>query len=414
LEKSPRGKGNRYMMDDFQQQIVIVEVPINSEVLRWARERAGLSIDQLTKNFVDTSRIRSWENSTSLPTLAQAETLATKLRIPLPILLLDQPPKIPLPIPDLRTLDSLSPGNPTPEFVDTVNDAVVRQSWYREYVLTESARPLAFVGQFNPTDNVSTVARSIRTVLQLDERLRLQCRTWQDFLSKFVQRADSAGIIVMRNSVFRHDNTRRLLVDEFRGFAISDAYAPLVFVNSRDAKAAQIFTLAHELAHIWLGATGISNPDPRKRRADFNAVLERTCNEIAAEVLVPQDSFLRLWSVDKTTDANVKQVAAHYRVSSMVALRRANDLGKINAEEFKRKIAAEYARFRAMEKEEQEKKEEERSGNFWNLFAMRNGQRFTDAVANAARREAIPFIYASHLLGVKASTLENYIKRFQV
>jgi Zn-dependent peptidase ImmA (M78 family) len=216
----------------------------------------------------------------------------------------------------------------------------------------------------------------------------------------------------MRNSVVRHDNTRRLGVDEFRGFAISDPYAPFIFVNSRDAKAAQIFTVAHELAHIWLGATGVSNPDPRKRRGDF-ASLERTCNEIAAEVLVPQDSFLKLWSSDKTTDTNVKQVAAYYRVSSMVALRRANDLGKIGIDEFKKKIAAEYARFRAMEKDELEK-EEERSGNFWNLFAMRNGQRFTDAVANAARREAIPFIYASHLLGVKAATLENYIKRFQV
>jgi Zn-dependent peptidase ImmA (M78 family) len=389
-----------------------MEVPVNPELLRWARERAGLSFDQLANNFVEAAKIRSWENSTALPTLAQAEALATKLRIPLPILLLDEPPKIPLPIPDLRTLDGLSPVHPTPEFVDTVNDAVVRQSWYREYILGESARPLPFVGQFRPTDNVVSVARAIRTLLDLDERLRLQCRTWQEFLTKIVQRADSVGILVMRNSVVRHDNTRRLHVDEFRGFAISDAYAPLIFVNSRDAKAAQIFTLAHELAHIWFGATGISNTDPRKRRVDFTS-LERTCNEVAAEVLVPEESFSRLWSVGKTVDANVKQLAAHYRVSSMVALRRANDLGKISADEFKKKIAAEYARFRAIEKDDQEKVEE-RSGNFWNLFAMRNGQRFTDAVANAARREAIPFIYASHLLGVKASTLENYIKRFQV
>jgi Zn-dependent peptidase ImmA (M78 family) len=396
---------------DTLQQAGMVEVPINPEVLRWAMDRAGLSVEQLTKNFVDAAKIRSWENRTALPTLAQAEELANKLRIPLPILLLDEPPIIELPIPDLRTVDALSSGKPSPEFVDTVNDAVVRQNWYREYVLTTDARPLPFVGQFNPTDNILAVARSIRTVLQLDERLRLHCRSWQEFLTKFVQRADAVGIIVMRNSVVRHDNTRKLLVDEFRGFAISDAYAPLVFVNSRDAKAAQIFTLAHEFAHIWLGATGVSNPDPRKRHGEFRASLERTCNEIAAEVLVPQDSFLRMWSSDKTTDANVKQVAAHYRVSSIVVLRRANDLEKIGAEEFKRKITAEYARFRAMEEKEQEK-EQERTGNFWNLFTMRNGQRFTDAVANAARQEAIPFIYASNLLGVKAATLESYIKRF--
>lgn len=389
-----------------------VEIEINSEVLKWARERAGLTIQQLTKNFVDAEKIKSWENAQSLPTLAQAETLANKLRIPLPVLLLDEPPKVELPIPDLRTLDGNSPRKPSPEFVDTVNDAVVRQNWYREYMVGIGSRPLSFVGQFTPKDKVAVVARSIRTALQIDERLRVQCRSWQDFLTKFVQRADGVGVIVMRNSVVRNDNSRRLLVDEFRGFAISDPYAPLVFINSRDAKAAQIFTLAHELAHIWLGATGISNPDPRRRRDALHVSLEQTCNAIAAEVLVPQETFLRLWSATKTTDANIKALAAYFRVSSLVALRRASDLEKIGIEEFRRKVQAEYARFEAMEEKERDK-EEKSTGNFWNLFAMRNSQRFTDAVANAARQGAVPFIYASNLLGVKASTLENYIKRFQ-
>ncbi len=388
----------------------MVEVPVNPEVLRWARERAGLSIEQLTKNFVDAAKIRSWEDRKTLPTLAQAETLATKLRIPLPILLLDEPPKVELPIPDLRTLDGLLLTAPSPEFVDTVNDAVVRQSWYREYIVSSGGHPLPFVGQFASADNTAAVARSIRTTLQLDERLRLQCRSWKDFLGKFVQRTDGVGIVLMRNSVVRNDNTRRLKVDEFRGFAISDPYAPLVFINSRDAKAAQIFTLAHELAHIWLGATGISNPDPRRRRESVGASLERTCNEIAAEVLVPKESFLRMWSSSKTTDFNIKQLSAYYRVSSIVALRRANEFGKIGDDEFQKRVRAEYARFNAQEEKEQEK--EEKSGNFWNLFAMRNSQRFTDAVATAARQGAIPFLYASNLLGVKAATLEGYIKRF--
>lgn len=400
-------------MDDLQDSLV--EVPINPAVLEWAIDRAGLSIEQLAKNFVDTNQIRSWQNRKALPTLAQAETLAHKLRIPFPVLLLDDPPALKLPIPDLRTVDGRSLIKPSTEFVDTVNDAVVRQDWYRDYVISEGGKPLTFVGQFNPKHSANIIAKSIRTVLLLDERLRLQCRTWKDFFLKFVQRADAAGIIVMRNSVVRHDNTRSLEVEEFRGFAISDSYAPLVFINSRDAKAAQIFTLAHELAHIWLGATGISNPSPVRRNEALRVSLEHTCNDIAAEVLVPRESFLSLWSPSKTTDANVKQLAAYYRVSSIVALRRANDLGKISAEEFQAKAKVEYARFQAIEEKERAKEEtEESKGNFWNLFAMRNGQRFTDAVATAARQGAIPFIYASNLLGVKAATLENYIKRFQV
>jgi Zn-dependent peptidase ImmA (M78 family) len=397
-------------MADLQDSTV--EVPINPEVVQWALDRAGLSIDQITKNFVDTAKIRSWQARQSQPTLAQAEVLAHRLRIPFPILLLDEVPKLELPIPDLRTVGGRLLRKPTTEFIDTVNAAVVRQNWYSEYVRASGHNPLPFVGQFNPKHNVGVVARSIRTALQIDERLRLQCKTWKDFLSKFAQRADAIGIVVMRNSVVHNDNSRHLHVDEFRGFAISDPFAPLVFVNSRDAKAAQIFTLAHELAHIWLGATGISNPSPVKRLDNLRVALEFTCNEIAAEVLVPRESFLAMWSTSKSDDINIKQLAAYYRVSSIVALRRASDLGKISAESFRKKARAEYARFKAIEEEEQEKQESK--GNFWNLFAMRNGQRFTDAVATAAHSGTIPFIYASNLLGVKAATLENYIKRFQV
>ena len=387
----------------------MIEVPITPDVLQWAIQRSGLSVEQIARNFVDAGKLKSWQEGGSSPTLPQAERLADKLRIPLPVLLLDHRPAIELPIPDLRTIDNATPPA-SPEFVDTVNDVVVRQNWYREYVIANNGRALPFVGQFTPTDNVNLVARAIRTNLQVDERLRLRSRSWQDFLGKFIQRAESAGIVVMRNSVVRNDNTRRLSVQEFRGFAISDLYAPLVFINSRDAKAAQTFTLAHELAHIWLGATGISNPDPRRRRSELRVGLEQTCNEIAAELLVPKETFLRLWSETRTSDANLKYAATYFRVSSIVILRRAFEFEKLTQQEFKKRVSAEYARFQAMEEREQEK--EERSGNFWNLFLMRNSPRFTDAVATAASGGHVSFIYAADLLGVKAATLESYIKRY--
>lgn len=396
-------------MDGFQSESMI-EVPITPGVLQWAIERSGLTVEQIAKNLADAAKVKSWREGTSLPSLTQAEKLAEKLRVPLPVLLLEVPPRVELPIPDLRTVEGHAPYTPSPEFIETINDAVVRQDWYREHVIATGARSLPFVGQFTPTDKVALIARSIRVSLQLDERLRRQAKSWQDFLGKLVQRSDDAGIVVMRNSVVRNDNNRKLMVNEFRGFAISDLYAPLVFINSRDAKAAQIFTLAHELAHVWLGATGISNPDPRKGRGQMGIDLEQTCNEIAAEVLVPGDSFLQLWSGVRNTDANVRHAAAYFRVSSLVILRRAHEFGKITREEFRKRVGAEYARFQAAEEKEQEK--EERKGNFWNLFLMRNSQRFTEAVATAARNGNISFIYASDLLGVKAATLENYIKRF--
>jgi Zn-dependent peptidase ImmA (M78 family) len=390
----------------------MIDVPINPDVLKWAIDRSGLSVDQISRNFVDITILNNWILGKAVPTLTQAETLATKLRIPLPVLLLDERPQDELPIPDLRTIDPLTPRQPSPEFVDTVNDAVVRQSWYREHLLATGAHAVPFVGQFTMKDRVSVIAQSIRANLQIDERLRLLSRSWKDFLLKLVQHADAAGVVVMRNSIVRNDVNRKLTVEEFRGFAISDLYAPLVFINSRDAKAAQIFTLAHELAHLWLGATGISNPDPRKRSAELRAGLEQLCNEIAAEVLVPRELFLRMWSVAQSIDTNVKRIATHFRVSSIVTLRRAHEFDKITQDEFKKRVSAEYARFRAMEEKELEKQEES-TGNFWNLFLMRNGQTFTDTVAKAASAGTVPFVYASDLLGVKAPTLDRYITRFR-
>lgn len=388
------------------------QAPITPDVLLWARKRSGLTHEELSKNFEPVEKLQSWEIGTSSPTLTQAETLANKLKIPLLVLFLPGPPQEHVPIQDLRTVSGLIPRKPSPEFLDVVNDAVVRQRWYREELETAGARQLPFVGLYRPTpDSVLNVAEAVRTTLQLDERLRLETNSWSEFLVRLVQRAEEAGILVMRSSVVRNDNTRKLKVEEFRGFAISDPIAPLVFINTRDPKAAQIFTLAHELSHIWFGSTGVSNVDPRRALQQAGVALEQYCNAVAAELLVPARDFQRKWDPRKKTEVNVQFVASFYRVSSLVALRRAHDLGRISSEEFFQRVNQEYDRFRKTEEREAEK-EEARSGNFWNLFTMRNSQKFTDSVVVAAQEGRVPYIFAGSLLGVKASTLDAYYAKF--
>ncbi len=156
---------------------------ISAPVVKWARERAGLSHEELATQLssINASQVQAWEQGTSLPTFSQAEKLAEKLRLPFAVLFLDEPPKITLPIPDLRTVAQATKEKPSLEFFDVVSDALLRQRWYREYQEEHEATPLAFVGSFGPSAAVIDVAEDMARHLDINEDLRNECTTWQQF-----------------------------------------------------------------------------------------------------------------------------------------------------------------------------------------------------------------------------------------
>ncbi len=151
----------------------------------------------------------------------------------------------------------------------------------------------------------------------------------------------------MKTGVVEGNTHRPLSVSEFRGFAISDLFAPVVFINARDAQTAQIFTLLHELAHIWIGTSGISNESLRQSPTENLSNVERFCNAVAAETLVPASDFLTTWIKGRSTDENMRQSSRKYKVSTIVALRRALDLHKITWEQFLEHYKKEDQRFKA-------------------------------------------------------------------
>src|SRR5882762_3018651 len=342
---------------------------VSAHIVKWARDRAGLSHDELAFQLksVSGSQVRAWEQGESFPTFSQAEKLAEKLRLPFAILFMNKPPEVRLPIPDLRTVAKASREKPSLEFFDVVTDALLRQRWYREYQEQREAKAMPFVGSFRFGDDPNTVAEDMRRQLGINDELRIESRTWQQFFVRFVQRTEQLGVLVMRSGVVRHNPTRTLEVEEFRGFAISDKLAPLVFINSRDARAAQIFTLAHELAHIWIGASGISNPILKKRTSELPNEIERFCNQTAAQLLIPASDLESHWINQKTVSENVRAIATYYRVSTIVALKRAFDLEKVGYKLFSQLLDAEYKRF-----DEPKKEDDEGGGNFWASFSARN------------------------------------------
>jgi Zn-dependent peptidase ImmA (M78 family)/DNA-binding XRE family transcriptional regulator len=375
-------------------------VNITGEVVVWARQRLGVSVEDIAGAIgMDTDTLASWEKGVTEPTFRQAHRLAHVLKIPFGYLFLSERPTDSPPLPDLRTVGGAQPQS-TPDLIDVLNDVLRKQHWYSEFLAENGAEPLAFVGKFSLDDPVSNVAADIRDTLHIDDELRRQCATWGEFLATVVRLAESEGILVMRSGTVAGNTHRPLEVSEFRGFAIADVFAPTVFINSKDAKVAQIFTLVHELAHVWVGESGISNPDFRKKSVDQVNRIEQFCNAVAAEVLVPASGFRRNWNAQQGVTENMYRLSALYRVSRFVILRQAVELSVISLPTYLRHLRQEYEKYIGVKKEDT-------GGNFYNSLFARNSYKLTATLTSALADGRVLYIDAARLLGVRVPILEN-------
>lgn len=386
-----------------------MEALITPEVLSWAIERSKLAPEDVAGRLgVKPDRLEAWVSGEAKPTFKQAQTLANVLRIPFGYLFLQSPPAEQFALPDLRTVGSAELRRPSIDFNDLVNEIIRKHEWYRDYRQQEGAEPLGFVGAFTIRDDPNAVARNIADVLKIDEAMRTEASSWEDFLRLFIRQAEAAGIMVMRSGIVGNNTHRALSVDEFRGFAIADKVAPLVFINGRDAKAAQIFTLAHEIAHLWIGATGISNVELAQSQRQ-EARTERFCNAVAAEVLVPAESLRRNWNYKVSIEANVGHLVRRYRVSSLVLLRRAAELLDVDQREIDELYRREFARFR-----QKDSGGDEGGGDFYVTLRSRNGWLFTRAVINSTFEGHTLYRDAARLLGVKVPLLRAVADKLEL
>jgi Zn-dependent peptidase ImmA (M78 family) len=354
---------------------------------------------------VPATSIQAWERGAH-PTFNQAETLAKKLRIPFGYLFLSKRPADDIPIPDLRTETGQRPEHPSLNFIDIVQSTLLKQQWYSDYLQQVNSPKLQFVGGVRIGMDVARTAGEMRKWLGINHKMRERCVSWEQFKTEFVRQAEAIGIVVMRSGV-AWANTRRLAVREFRGFAIVDPFAPVVFINSRDAKSAQIFTLAHELVHIWLGESGVSNPDPRKRSTEELNRIEKFCNRVAAELLVPSAGVSQQWSPQQTLDQNVQRLVRVYRVSRYVVARQVYELDKIGRDEY-----LDYLdQNQSLWKPKEDASDEESGGNFYVTFFARNGLNLVAGVVRALSENRITYRDASRLLSTKAAILRKIADR---
>ena len=378
----------------------MTEALVTPDVLAWARRRRGLEASELApKLHVRPEAIVAWETGEQRPTFRQAQLLAQALYIPFGHLFLSAAPVQELPIPDFRTFPGQPPQEPSPEFLDLLNDVLTKQQWFREYRESEGVEELPFVGAFTSTDPVSTIADDIRGTVDVDGA-RNRAPNWESFLRELTRNAEDLGIMVMRSGIVGNNGHRPLSVEEFRGFAITDEIAPAIFINGRDYRGAQIFTFAHELAHIWTGEAGVSNPDYARRSEGQHSAVEQFSNRVAAETLVPSEDFRRRWQNGGVgVEKNLASLSPIYKVSRMVILRQAYDLDLVNMEEYRHQYGRLVASAHGSEPTA------ELGGNFYYTLIARNGAKFTSAVLSSVAEGSLLHREAAHLLSVQVQTL---------
>lgn len=374
--------------------ITIETLQLSADVLDWAARQAGASLREVAPRI----SIRSVDRiEAGKLTPAQAEKFARFVNIPFGYLFFNKPPtERALPIADFRSVQDSAPLGK--DFMDVYDDIVYKQAWYKDYLVSISSEKLSFVGRFAGRDvRPEQLAHDIRITLGLSEEALRGVGSSDEVYLLLAARAESIGILVFKNGVVGNNTRRPLSVAQFRGFAISDLLAPVIFVNGADAKAAWQFTLAHELAHIWLGDTGISKAQPGAEHKS-----EVLCNATAAELLVPAASFSQQWDAVRDEDSLVaiEQLRRYFKVSALVIARRALDRGLISHQHYS--LIYEAAR---------KGKGTESGGDFYRTLGARNGKRFAQTVASLAYSGDIGLREAGRLLNTTPSNVMNFYER---
>lgn len=370
------------------------KIDVNPLLLKWAIDRAGLQNEDLIHKF---PKLEDWLNHIQSPTFKQLQDFSKKVHIPFAYLFLDSPPKESIPFPFFRTINPSKKGVSV-NLYDTILTLQRRQEWVTEYLQEIGETPLEFVGSFDVTHSYLDIVKAIRSSLGIDENWALSFGRFEEAINYITIRIEELGVIMTFNGVVDNNTSRPITVKECRGFVMVNEYAPFMFINNSDGKAAQMFTIIHELAHIWIGQSA---------GFDFRALLpandpmEILCDKVAAEFLVPQNLFLKMW---KQTPS-ISDLSQRFKVSKIVIARRALDLNKITRLQFFRF----YNEYREQIKAKRDN--QPGGGDFYATAKKRISLRFAGIVNRAVNENKLPFREAYKLTGLKGDTYQNFMSK---
>jgi Zn-dependent peptidase ImmA (M78 family) len=371
-------------------------VNIKPDIITWAIQRAGYELQDFATKFPS---VTDWLEDRKQPTVKQLEKFSHKVHLPFGYIFLAEPPTERLPIPFFRTDQRGRVNeNVSVNVYDTIMLMQQRQGWLRDYLKDNEYETLPFVSKYINNQNINEIVADIRRVLGLEDEWASSFQKLETAVDHLTQKIEDVGIIVVFNGVVENNTSRPIKVEECRGFVLVDEIAPFMFVNNADGKAAQLFTIVHELAHIW---TGHSAGFDFRQLLPANDPIEILCDKVAAEFLVPEVSFSRIWS----ERADIAHVAKHFKVSQIVIARRALDLGKINKTTF-------FNFYNNYVNQLQYKKESQASGgDFYATTKKRLSLTFAARINRAVKTNQLLYRDAYKLTSLKGDTYKKFFDK---
>ena len=380
------------------------EPTITPAVLTWALDEAkrnGKNRDELLDKHPG---LESWEAGSDWPTYTELKKFASATNIPYSYLLRTSPPKLKdNPISDFRTLKNKQMKRVSWNLRETIYIVKRRQNWLRDYLADHKFEELNFVGSITLGDDPQETAIRIRATMELVDGWASQYKTFPKAFNHFKSKIEELGIAVMVSGIVGNNTRRGLNKDEFRGFSLPDNLAPMIFVNGTDHERARIFTLAHELVHIWLnqGGTCLDVLDNIKTGSDDHHKVEQFCNQVAAEILVPEHEFIDAWNDSYDHIHNFKVLSIQFRVSQYVIAIRAQHFGLITKkalDDFKNSY------------EPRNNQKKGGGGDSKYLQNSRLGHHFATHIIYAAKDGKVGYADACELVGLSGKAFQNYAK----
>ena len=378
-----------------------LRLDVEKSLLEWAINRSDTSISELSKKS-HFKKLGEWIDGTEKPTYSQLEEFSKATYTPFGYLLLPEPPQQqPLQIPHYRTMANRGSLKRSINHEDMIKVTIRRQDWIRDYLIDIGAAPLEFVGSSTIDDTPAKVADNIRKTLGITPEWTAKIE-WNHITKRLEELMENARIFVSKNKVVQNYRSRQLDLEEFRGFVLVDDYAPFVFVNGYDDDGAQMFTLAHELAHIWMGESASFDLHDMKSSSHK---LEVKCNKIAAEFLAPTDDVRRYWKrFNGVSNDPYKKLSKHFKISLIVAAIRARDTGCISQKEYG-DFYSKYKDNLYMKEKKNHQKETGPPPDKW--MPSRVGKRFLQTVFTAVAESKLLYRDAYHITGLSPNTFDK-------
>jgi Zn-dependent peptidase ImmA (M78 family) len=369
---------------------------INKDLIEWAILRTGNSLEEF---YIQNPLVESWTKGDKFPTVKQLENFTHRVHVPFGYMFLPTPPLETIPLPFFRTAQKTTSTKVSLNVYHTIQIIQDRQNWLTEYLDDIGFPNLSFVGKYKVDDDFKNIVADIRHTLQLEQDWASKHKTWEDALNHLTAKIEETGIIVTFNGIVGTNTHRVIDVTECRGFVLVNKRAPFLFINSTDAKAAQMFTIMHELAHIWLGeSAGFDNIN----LLPANDPIELLCDKVAAEFLVPEALFLNEWRIAP----DFKTLSKLFKVSPIVIGRRALDLKCITINQF----MAFYNQY--MDDFKNRKNKQGSGGDFYATTKKRVSPRFATFVNNAVRENKLLYRDAYKLTNMKGETYNKFVTEY--